>query len=159
MRTIDDSVNVQVPVRTAYNQWTQFEDFPHFMKGVQEVRQLDDKRLRWRAEVWGKDLEWDSEITKQIPDRMIAWRSISGPDNGGFVEFTPISPTETKVNVHIEYEPEGLMENVGAAVGAASSRVHTELERYKDFLEKRGGETGAWRGEIDTGAPTIPGNR
>lgn len=151
MRTIDDSVQVNVPIRTAYNQWTQFEDFPRFMQGVHEVRQLDAKRLHWRAEVWGKDIEWDSEITKQVPDRMIAWRSVSGPEHGGFVEFTPVSATETRVNVHIEYEPEGLVENVGAAVGAASSRVHNDLEHYKDFLEKRGSATGAWRGEIDSG--------
>lgn len=154
MSEIQDSVEVNVPVRTAYNQWTQFEDFPQFMTGVREVQQLDNQRLHWRAEIMGKDLEWDSKITKQVADRMIAWESIGGtPRNSGYVEFSPIAPGKTKVTVHIDYEPEGLLENVGSALGVASARLHSDLEHYKDFLEKRGSETGAWRGEINPDRP------
>ena len=154
MSEIHDSVEVNVPVRTAYNQWTQFEDFPQFMTGVREVRQLDNQRLHWRAEIMGKDIEWDSKITKQVADRMIAWESVGGsPANSGYVEFSPVAPNKTKVTVHVNYEPEGVMENVGSALGVASSRLHTELEHYKDFLERRGSETGAWRGEINGNTP------
>ena len=148
MATINESIEVNVPVRTAYNQWTQFEDFPRIMNGVREVRQLDDRHLHWSAQVWGKDLEWDSEITRQIPDKLIEWRSISGPDNGGFVEFRPVAGNKTEISLHIDYEPRGVTENVGAALGVAKSRVHNDLEKLKDFLEERGVETGAWRGSI-----------
>lgn len=155
MATINESIDISVPLRTAYNQWTQFEDFPEFMENIEDVQQLDDKRVHWRARVWGKELEWDSEITRQVPDKLIEWRSIDGPDNGGFVEFREVAPNQTRVTVHIDYDPRGVTENVGSALGVAKHRVQEELENLKEFLEHRGTETGAWRGSIDNnkGAP------
>ena len=157
MSHIDDSIRVSVPVRTAYNQWTQFEDFPRFMTGVQEVQQVDDAHLHWRAEIMGKDLEWDSEIVEQVPDQRIAWRSIGGLRNAGVVEFRALSPTETEVHLALDYEPEGVLENLGSATGVASHRVHNELENFKEFVEQRGSETGAWRGQIRDGEPMEAG--
>ena len=153
MSHIDDSIRVNVPVRTAYNQWTQFEDFPHFMTGVQEVQQLDDAHLHWHAEIMGKDLEWDSEIVEQVPDQRIAWRSTNGLRNSGVVEFRALSPNETEVHLALDYEPEGVLESLGSATGIASHRVHNELENFKEFVEQRGSETGAWRGQIRDGEP------
>jgi uncharacterized membrane protein len=148
MAYTEKSIDVDVPVSTAYNQWTQFEEFPRFMQGVKQVNQLDDKRLRWRAEVGGKTLEWDAEITDQTPDTRVAWRSTSGPQHGGAVLFEPISADRTRVTVRIDYDPEGATENVGSALGVAGARVKGDLERFKEFIESRGVETGAWRGEI-----------
>jgi uncharacterized membrane protein len=148
MANIEKSIDVNVPVRTAYDQWTQFEEFPRFMEGVQEVRQLDDKRLRWRANVGGKEEQWDAEITEQIPDERIAWRSTSGAENAGVVTFHHISDTTTRVMLQLDYDPQGVVENVGDALGAVSRRVEGDLERFKEFIEGRGVETGAWRGEV-----------
>lgn len=151
MSTIEKSIEVNVPVNTVYNQWTQFEDFPKFMEGVKEVRQLDDKRLHWRAEIAGKEKVWDAEITEQIPDKRIAWRSRMGAPNGGVVTFHQISPTTTKVMLQLEYDPETFVEKAGDAVGVVSLRVEGDLQRFKTFIESRGRETGAWRGEIKGG--------
>jgi uncharacterized membrane protein len=148
MSLIEQSIEVDVPAKTAYNQWTQFEEFPKFMEGVKEVRQLDDKRLHWRAEIAGKEKEWDAEITEQIPDERIAWRSRSGAPIGGVVTFHVLSPTRSKVMLQMEYDPETFIEKAGDAVGIVSQRVSGDLERFKDFIETRGRETGAWRGEI-----------
>ena len=148
MATIEKSIDVEVPVRAAYNQWTQFEDFPSFMDGVLEVRQLDDKRLHWRAKVGGQEKTWDAEITEQIPDDRIAWRARSGAANAGVVTFHRITDGRTRIMLQLEYEPEGLMEKVGDAVGVVTHRVEDDLLRFKEFIEKRGRETGAWRGEI-----------
>lgn len=148
MATIEKSIDVDVPVRQAYNQWTQFEEFPRFMEGVQQVRQLDDKRLRWRANVGGKEEEWDAEISEQIPDQRIAWHSTSGAENAGVVTFHHISDTTTRVMLQVDYDPEGFVENVGDAMGFVSRRIEGDLERFKEFIEGRGAETGAWRGEI-----------
>lgn len=145
---IEESIEVNVPVRTAYNQWTQFEDFPKFMASVHEVKQLDDKRLHWRANVFGKEMEWDAEITEQIPDKRIAWRSTSGPYNAGVVTFHKISDTCTRVTLQMEYKPEGPLENIGDALGAMRLEVRQNLQRFKELLEQRGHETGAWRGTI-----------
>jgi len=145
---IEKSIDVDVPVRTAYNQWTQFEEFPRFMEGVEEVTQLDDTRLRWRANVGGQDKEWEAEITEQRPDERIAWRSRSGAANAGVVTFHRMSETRTRVMLQLEYEPEGITENMGAAIGLVTRRVVGDLERFKTFVESRGGETGAWRGEV-----------
>ena len=147
--TIEKSIEVEVPVSTAYNQWTQFESFPNFMEGVEKVQQLDDKRLHWKARIAGKDQEWDAEITEQVPDERVAWRSISGAANAGVVTFHRISDAKTKVMLQLEIEPEGLVEKVGDAVGVPARRVEQDLERFKGFIENRGQETGAWRGEID----------
>jgi uncharacterized membrane protein len=148
MAHVEDSIEVNVPVSTAYNQWTQFEQFPRFMEGVKQVRQLDDKRLFWHAEIAGKDKQWEAEIYEQEPDRVIAWRSTSGAPNGGRVTFEPLGPNRTRVNVRIEYEPEDFVEKAGDALGIVKARVHGDLQRFKEFIESRGTETGAWRGEI-----------
>ena len=151
MSTIEKSIEVNVPGKTAYNQWTQFEEFPKFMEGVKEVKQQDDKRLHWRAEIAGKEKEWDAEITEQIPDSRIAWRSRTGAPNGGVVTFHQISPTTTKIMLQLEYDPETFVEKTGDAVGIVSLRVTGDLDRFKQFIESRGQETGAWRGEIGKG--------
>jgi uncharacterized membrane protein len=145
MSTIEKTIDIDVPVRTAYNQWTQFEEFPKFMEGVQYVRQLDDRRLHWRAEVGGKQVEWDAEITEQIPDERIAWRSTSGAPNAGVVTFEPLSESRCRVNLQLHYEPEGIAENVGDWLGMLSRRAEGDLERFEKFIEARGVETGAYR--------------
>jgi uncharacterized membrane protein len=148
MSNIEKSIDVEVPVRTAYNQWTQFEEFPRFMEGVREVTQLDDRRLRWRANVGGADKEWVSEITEQIPDERIAWHSVRGADNAGVVTFHHLADHRTRIMLQLAYEPAGVTENVGDAVGVVSRRVAGDLERFKEFIESRGRESGAWRGEV-----------
>lgn len=148
MSTVKESIEVNVPVSAVYNQWTQFEEFPRFMEGIEEVQQLDDKRLHWRAQIGGKELEWDAEITEQIPDRRIAWQNIRGPENEGIVTFEPTVEGKTRVTVQMAYEPEGLLENVGDMLGFAKRRIHNDLLSFKEFIEARGTETGAWRGTI-----------
>ena len=150
MTRIEKSINVEVPVSAAYDQWTQFDEFPKFMEGIVAVRQLDDSHVRWVAEIAGERQEWDAEIVEQEPDRVIAWRSTGGLANRGRVEFLPII-TGTRVNVEMEYEPEGVKENVGAAIGLDSGRVAGDLERFKDLVESRERPTGSWRGEIESG--------
>ena len=151
MSTTTESVEVDVPVSTTYNQWTQFEDFPRFMAGVLEVHQLDNTHLRWRAEIAGKQEEWDSEITEQTPDRVIAWRSTGGAHNTGHVSFQPLSANRTRIELRIDYEPRGLTEKIGDAMGAVSMRASGNLQRFKQFIERRGVETGAWRGTVSGG--------
>lgn len=148
MSTIEQSIDVHVPARVAYNQWTQFEEFPRFMEGVESVTQLDDKRLHWRTNIGGVKKEWDAEITEQIPDKRIAWRNIAGTSNAGVVTFHRIDDNTTRIMLQVEYDPEGIVENVGDAVGVTSARVRGDLKRFKEFIEARGRETGAWRGEI-----------
>ena len=142
------SVEVDVPVRTAYNQWTQFEEFPKFMEGVESIEQLDDRRLRWCAEIGGKNLEWNAEIVEQIPDTKIAWRSTSGAKNAGAVSFYRLSDEKCRITLQIDYDPQGLVETVGDWLGVMSRRTEGDLERFKKFIEERGRETGKWRGEI-----------
>jgi uncharacterized membrane protein len=151
MASIEQSIVVNVPVRTAYNQWTQFEEFPQFMEGVESVRQLDDKRLHWRANIGGKIKEWVAEITEQRPDERIAWTSRGGAYNAGVVTFHRLDDNRTKAMLQIDYDPEGLVENVGDAVGIVSARVKGDLQRFKEFIESRHSETGAWRGKIERG--------
>jgi uncharacterized membrane protein len=145
-------VDVDVPVRTAYNQWTQFEQFPRFMEGVKQVTQLDDKRLHWHAEVAGKDEHWDATITEQIPDERVAWASTSGAKNAGVVTFHKLAEGKTRVTLQMDYEPEGVVENVGTALGFLDRRVEGDLTRFKEFIEARGRETGGWRGTIEQDA-------
>ncbi len=152
MASIKESIEVDVPIQTAYNQWTQFEEFPRFMKGVESVRQVDDAHLRWAAEIGGKRHEWDAEITHQEPDRRIAWRSTDGKVSSGDVSFEAIDGSRTRVAVDMSYDPEGLLETLGSAVGADDVRVKVDLERFKDLIEGRGEATGAWRGKIRGGA-------
>jgi uncharacterized membrane protein len=152
MASVEKSIEVNLPVRTVYNQWTQFEEFPRFMEGVEEVRQLDDKRLHWRATIAGKTEEWDAEITEQTPDQQVAWRSTSGDENSGVIRFTPVGTDRTQVTATIGYEPEGIIEKAGDALGVVDRRVDGDLQRFKEFVESRGSETGAWRGEIHGGS-------
>lgn len=148
MEQIEKSIEVDAPLRAVYNQWTQFEDFPKFMQGVQEVRQLDDQRLFWRAEIMAKDVEWEAEIYEQIPDRRIAWRSISGHPNAGAVSFEPLGPDRTRVTLALSYEPLGIAEKVADALGLVTGRIEGDLKRFREFIEERRVATGGWRGEI-----------
>ncbi|MEJ7931828.1 SRPBCC family protein [Ramlibacter sp. AN1015] len=146
--SVSASIDVDVPASTAYNQWTQFEDFPKFMDSVTEVKQLDDTHLRWCATVAGKPKEWVAEITEQIPDKRIAWRSTGGVHNAGVVTFHKISDQRTRVMLQMDYEPETMAERVGDAVGGVKKTAKGNLERFKELLEERGHETGAWRGTV-----------
>lgn len=151
MHTIEESIEVNAPIETVYNQWTQFEEFPRFMKGIDEVQQLDDQRLHFVATIAGKREEWDAEIFDQIPEQKISWRSISGAQNEGTVFFDKLADGRTLVRAAISFDPDSLLEKFGSAIGIPDSRVKGDLERFKEFIEKRGVETGGWRGEIDHG--------
>src|SRR5919202_2471224 len=144
----EKSVVVDRPVTVVYNQWTQFEDFPHFMEGVEQVKQLDDKHLHWVADIAGQRREWEAEITEQLPDERVAWTSTSGPRNAGVVTFHRIDDNVTKVMLQMEVEPEGVLDKAADLTGVIKARVKGDLERFKQFVEQRGQETGAWRGEI-----------
>lgn len=148
MATIEESIEVQVPLSTAYNQWTQFEQFPQFMDGIKEVRQLDDTHLHWVAELGGQRHEWDAEVTEQKPDQRVAWRNTDGKENAGVVTFHRVDEDKTRVMVQLDYLPEGILEKLGNALGAADRRVKGDLKRFKELVEERGSETGAWRGEV-----------
>ena len=149
MTTIEQSVEVDVPVRTAYDQWTQFESFPSFMEGVESVKQVDDTHLHWTAEIAGVRREWDSEITEQSPDQRIAWKATGGTQNDGVVTFHRLDDRHAKVMLQLDFDPEGFVEKAGDALGVVRSRTKGDLERFKDFIEQRGRETGAWRGSIN----------
>jgi uncharacterized membrane protein len=151
MARIEESIDVNVPVSTAYNQWTQFEEFPKFMEGIESVTQLDDTHLRWVAEIGGKRDEWKAEITEQKPDERVAWKATEGRGNSGVVTFHRLGDNETRVTVQMEHETEGLTETLGSALGADSRRVKGDLKRFKELIESRGVETGAWRGEVERG--------
>jgi uncharacterized membrane protein len=146
--SVSEAIEVNVPVSTAYNQWTQFEEFPKFMDTVHEVRQIDDTHLHWKADVAGKVKEWDAEITEQIPDKRIAWRSTGGVWNAGVVTFHKISDSRTRVMLQMDYNPETVTEKVGDALGGVRQTAKGNLKRFKQLIEDRGVETGAWRGEV-----------
>ena len=148
MATITKSVDVDVPVTTAYNQWTQFEEFPQFMEGVEEIRQLDDRNLHWVVEFGGTRHEWDAEITEQNPDERVAWRNTDGKDNAGVVTFHKLDDDRSRVTVQLDWVPEGIKEKIGDKLGAPDRRVEGDLERFKTFIEERRAPTGAWSGEI-----------
>ncbi len=161
MSNVTESVDVSVPVRTAYNQWTQFEEFPQFMEGVEEIRQLDDKRLFWKTKIAGIAREFEAEITEQHPDHRVAWKSIGGAHHAGVVTFHRLSDTTSRVTVQLDTEPEGIVEKAGDALGIVKRRVKGDLERFKELIESRGVESGAWRGEVEqpgesTGAAGEP---
>jgi uncharacterized membrane protein len=145
---IEESIEVNAPVRTVYNQWTQFEEFPHFMEGVESVKQLDDTTLFWVANVGGQRKEWRARITEQVPDHHIAWRSEGGDFTSGIVSVQPVGPEKTRVTVRLTYQPKGVTEKLGDMLGMVSRRVRGDLERFKDFIESKGRETGAWRGTV-----------
>jgi len=148
MSLIEKSIEINVPVKTAYNQWTQFEEFPKFMEGIEQVKQINDKRLHWKANIAGKAEEWDAEITEQIPDQRIAWTSKGGAMNTGLVIFSPLSDAKSKLTLQMEYVPNGPIEKTGDAMGLVTRRVEGDLKRFKDFIESRGRETGEWRGTV-----------
>ncbi len=151
---IEEEIEVAVPVSTAYNQWTQFEEFPRFMAGVDEVRQLDDTLLHWAATVGGKHAEWDAKIIEQEPDRRITWESTDGKQTRGTVMFEEAGPERSRIRLHMSYLPQGLAEKLGSTVGLDNRRVRGDLERFRDLIEAQRVETGAWRGEIKGGAET-----
>jgi uncharacterized membrane protein len=156
---VQESIDINVPVRSAYNQWTQFEEFPRFMEGVEEVRQLDDTHVHWVAEIGGHREEWDAEITEQIPDERVAWRATGGKANAGAVTFHKLDDETTRVMLQMDWEPEGMAEKAGEMVGMDSRRIKGDLERFRELMETRGRETGAWRGEVrqDHGADAARG--
>ncbi|MFD4668486.1 SRPBCC family protein [Lentzea sp. NPDC058450] len=150
MSTITESVDVDVDVRTAYNQWTQFESFPHFMEGVDEIRQIDSSRTHWRLDIGGVKREFDATIVDQTPDQRVSWRSESGPNHAGVVTFQRIDTDRTRVTAEMDIDPEGFVENVADKLGILDRRVKGDMKRFKEFIEERGGhETGAWRGDVD----------
>jgi uncharacterized membrane protein len=148
MATIEQSMDIDAPISTVYNQWTQFEEFPQFMDGVDEVRQVDDTHLHWVASFGGSRHEWDAEITEQHPDERVAWRNTDGKDNAGVVTFHKLDDDTTRVMVQMDFVPEGIKEKIGDALGAPERRVKGDLERFKAMIESRGAATGAWRGEV-----------
>lgn len=157
MPTVEKSVDVDVPVSVAYDQWTQFEEFPRFMEGVKDVRQLDDSHLRWVAEVAGKEASWEAQIVEQTPHERIAWRSEEGKDNAGAVTFEPIGADSCRVQVRLEWESEGLLESLGGFLGADDRRVEGDLERFKELVETRGRTASGWHGEVHGGDVTRSG--
>jgi uncharacterized membrane protein len=148
MSTIEQSIELNVPVRAAYDQWTQFEEFPKFMEGVEEIRQIDDTHLHWVAEIGGTRHEWDAVITEQLPDERVAWRNTDGKDNAGVVTFHKLGDDQSKLMVQLDFVPEGIKEKVGDLIGAPDRRVKGDLERFKELVESRGGASGSWRGEV-----------
>lgn len=146
--SVEESIELNVPVSTAYNQWTQFEEFPRFMDSVEEVKQIDDTHLHWRANVAGKTKEWDAEITEQIPDERIAWRSTGGANNAGVVTFHKLGDNRSKVMLQMDYAPETATEKVADALGGVKLTAKGNLKRFKQLVERRGVETGAWRGTV-----------
>ncbi|WP_405015826.1 SRPBCC family protein [Kitasatospora sp. NBC_00070] len=149
MSMVKESIDVDVPLHTAYNQWTQFEEFPKFMAGVREVRQLDDRRTHWRTSIAGAEREFDAEIVDQRPDERVAWRTVDGDVRQmGLVTFQPIDADRTKVSLAMNFQPEGITEQAGDLLGVLDRRVKGDLARFKDFIEGRGRETGGWRGRI-----------
>lgn len=151
MATIEQSIEVNVPVTTAYDQWTQFEEFPRFMDGVDSVRQIDDTHLHWVVSHNGQRHEFDTEISEQRPDERVAWRTTDGKSHAGVVTFHRLDDNRCKVMVQMDWEPEGMLETLGAALGSDDRRVKDDLERFKEMIESRGAADGAWRGEVEQG--------
>ena len=151
MQTIERSIEVQAPLNEVYNQWTQFEEFPKFMSGVEEVRQISENRLFWRAKFWGQREQWEAEIYEQIPDQRIAWKSVIGAPNAGVVEFEALVPDRTRVVLSMSYQPLGMAEQIADALGVISRRIEGDLRKFREFIEERGRSTGGWRGQIRHG--------
>jgi len=151
METVNETIQLDVPVSTAYNQWTQFQEFPKFMDGVESVRQIDDTHLQWVAEVGGERREWQAEIVEQVPDDRIAWRAAGGNGPNGVATFEPLGDEKTLLTIDMSYEPEGLKETLGAKIGMVARQVQQDLQCFKQLVEAFGEETGAWRGEVQSG--------
>lgn len=154
MASVQTTIEVDVPVRTAYDQWTQLESFPEFMEGIKHVEQLSATHVRFKGEIMGKSRTWEARIVEQVPDQRIAWKSIEGAENGGTVLFEPLGPSTTKVTLLLEYAPESWTEKTGDALGIFEARVKKDLHNFKEYIEGRGVETGAWRGEVHGGVQT-----
>jgi carbon monoxide dehydrogenase subunit G len=155
---VEKRILVNVPVSTAYNQWTQFEEFPHFMGGVKSVTQLSDDRLEWVAEIGGVRRQWEARILEQIPDRKVAWAATEGATNAGAIEFEDIGGGQTSLQLTLEYEPEGIIEKVGDKLNVVDRQAEADLQRFKEFIEDEGYASGAWRGSVSSGAPAgTPG--
>lgn len=148
MTTVEESIDVDVPIATVYNQWTQFESFPQFMDGVESIHQIDDTHTHWKTKVGGIEREYDTEITEQHPEERVAWRSTDGTTNAGVVTFHKIAADKTRLMVQIDWAPSGLLEKAGAVLGVDDHRVKADLKRFKAFIEAQGTETGAWRGDV-----------
>ena len=148
MSTVEKSIDVDVPVSTAYNQWTQFESFPQFMDGVERIDQISDTMTHWVTNIGGVTREFDAEITEQHPDERVAWTSVDGAKNAGVVTFHRLAADKTRVMLQMDYEPEGVVENVGDKLGIVGRRAEGDLKNFKKFIESRGTETGAWRGDV-----------
>jgi uncharacterized membrane protein len=153
MSTVEKSIDVAVPVRTAYDQWTQFESFPQFMEGVDRIEQTSDTMTHWVTSIGGVSREFDAQITEQHPDERVAWTTVDGPKQAGVVTFHRLDESNTRVMLQMDFEPEGLVENVGDKLGFVGRRAEGDLKRFKDFIESRGTETGAWRGDVDRPTP------
>ena len=149
MSQITDHIDVDVPVRVAYDQWTQFESFPEYMEGVERVVQLDDTTLDWTARIAGKVKHWRATIVEQVPDQVVAWRSTEGARNDGRVSFEPMTADGCRITLQLDVDPEGPLEATGDALGFVSRRAKGDLERFKEFIEARGQATGAWRGRVE----------
>ncbi|MFJ4980186.1 SRPBCC family protein [Streptomyces coeruleorubidus] len=157
MSTVKETVEVDVPIHTAYNQWTQFEEFPNFMEGVEEVRQLDDRHNHWTTKVAGVRREFDTEIVDQLPDERVTWRTTSGDTHQkGTVRFQRLDDTHTRVELVMDVEPSGAVEKAGDMLGAIDRQIKGDMQRFKQYIEKRGGESGAWRGRIQPGGDAGP---
>ena len=155
MSTIEESIDVEVPLRTAYDQWTQFEEFPNFMEGVESITQIDDTHLHWVAEVAGVRREWDAEIAEQHPDERVAWWATDGSVNAGVVTFHRLSDSTTRVMLQLDFEPDGLVEKVGDTLGFVRRQAVGDLGRFKEYIESRGDQTGAWRGDVDNESSPV----
>ncbi|MFI5497083.1 SRPBCC family protein [Actinoplanes sp. NPDC051859] len=153
MSNVTESVDVAVPIRTVYNQWTQFEEFPHFMEGVLEIRQTSDRMTHWKTKIGGVEREFDAQITEQLPDERVAWTSTSGSDQSGVVTFHRLDENLTRVTVQMDFDPDGVLETVGDKLGVLDRRVKGDLHRFKEFIENEGYETGAWRGAVPRPTP------
>ena len=153
MSTITEAVDVDVPIRVAYDQWTQFESFPQFMEGVQEIRQLDATHTHWVIDVAGRVREFDATITEQHPDERVAWTSTAGPTHAGVITFHRLAESKTRVTAQMDIDPEGVVENVADKIGVLGHRVKADMKKFKEFIESRGTETGGWRGEVDRPVP------
>jgi uncharacterized membrane protein len=149
MSTVEQSIDVEVPLRTVYDQWTQFESFPQFMEGVERIDQVTNTRTHWITKIGGVQREFDAEITEQHPDERVAWAAVDGPLQAGVVTFARLDPARTRVNLHMEFAPEGVVEKAGDKLGIVQRRVKGDLERFKKYIETRGTATGGWRGDVE----------
>lgn len=152
MASVTESIDIDVPVSTSYNQWTQFESFPDFMNGVDEITQLDDTHLHWKTSIGGVSREFDTTITEQHPEERVAWTSTDGTTHAGVITFHRLSDSTSRVTAQIDWAPEGMVEKAGSALGFDTRQVKGDLARFKEFIESRGGASGAWRGEVDAGS-------